>query len=77
MARVLEELGLSWETVVVPRRDRSEIVRLSGQPLVPLLVDGDDVIADSRRIIAHLRARYGKGGPAEPERKGIVARLLE
>lgn len=78
VTRVLEELGLHWESIVVNRWDRSEVVRLSGQPLVPVLVDGDEVIADSRRIIAHLRQRHGKPEPAEePQRKGLLARLLE
>lgn len=57
--RVLEELGLPFETVMVNRWDRSEVERISGQPLVPVLVDGHEVIADSRRIIEHLRGRYG------------------
>ena len=32
---------------------------VSGQRRVPVLVDGDDVVVESRRIVRHLYARYG------------------
>jgi glutathione S-transferase len=31
----------------------------SGQRRVPVLVDGDEVVVDSRRIVRHLYVRYG------------------
>ncbi|MFN7973247.1 MAG: glutathione S-transferase N-terminal domain-containing protein [Acidobacteriota bacterium] len=57
----LAAMALPWEEVEVDRRDRSEVRRLSGQPLVPIIVDEDRVIADSRAIVRYLRERYGRG----------------
>ena len=41
------------------REGRDEVERLSGQRMVPVLVDGDTVIWDSRRIVRHLYSTYG------------------
>ena len=38
--------------------DRSAVEALSGQPLVPVLVDDDRVVADSTAIVEHLDARW-------------------
>jgi glutathione S-transferase len=35
---------------------------MTGQEKTPVLVDGDVVVADSRRIVAYLYATYGDGG---------------
>jgi glutaredoxin len=45
----LTELGLDYETVNVPagRSARTEVIELSGQDRVPVIKDGDLVIADS------------------------------
>ncbi len=47
---------LDFETVDVPFDDmeRAEILRLSGQPLTPLLMDGDRPVWDSAAILRHL-----------------------
>jgi len=60
--RKLDELGLAYEGVEVPipHRDRREVIAVSGQPEVPVLVDGDVVIDDDDRIIPYLEARYGQ-----------------
>ena len=52
----LEAKGIEYEKVEVPRdRDeRTELFELSGQYMVPVLVDGDKVISDSAAIIAYL-----------------------
>lgn len=57
----IENVGVEVELVEVPypREERTELVAVSGQPRVPVLVDGDEVIVDSRRIVRHLYARYG------------------
>ena len=73
--KVLEDLELDYESVRVSPWDRSEVMRLSGQPRVPMLVDGDEAIADSYRIIAHLNRRYGDAAPPEPK-KPLLSRLL-
>jgi glutathione S-transferase len=50
--------GLAVDWVEVDPADRSTVEALSGQPLVPVLVDGDDVVADSTAIIALLEERH-------------------
>jgi glutathione S-transferase len=63
----LTELGLDYETVNVPakRSERTEVIELSGQERVPVIKDGDLVLADSARIVAYLDETYGPG--ADPE----------
>ena len=67
-ARRLRKLGLDYRTERVPyrRSARPEIEELTKQRRVPVLVDGDEVIHDSRRIIQYLDWRYGA---ASDERK--------
>ena len=48
-------LDVEWEDV--DAADRSPVERISGQPLVPVLVDGGRVVADSTVIIRHLEER--------------------
>ena len=64
--RRLRRLGLEHETVRVPyrRASRPEIEELTRQRRVPVLVDDDEVISDSRRILQYLEWRYPTG--AEP-----------
>ena len=54
VALALAHKGLEAEWVSVPYDDRAEIERLSGQTLVPVLVDGDLVLPDSPAILRHL-----------------------
>jgi Glutathione S-transferase, N-terminal domain len=60
-ARRLKKLGLEYRTERVARRraHRPEIIELTAQPYVPVLVDGDEVINDSRRILQYLDWAYG------------------
>jgi Glutathione S-transferase, N-terminal domain len=60
--------GIELEYVDVPYDDRTEIVRVSGQELVPVLVDGDAVITDSP---GHPRAPRG----AFPRAAALPARV--
>jgi glutathione S-transferase len=53
-------VGVEYEAIEVPR-DRSardEVVALSGQPLVPVIVDGATVVWDSQRIVRYLYSTY-------------------
>jgi glutaredoxin 3 len=61
VARRLRRHGLSHRTRRVPyrRSDRPEIVELTKQSRVPVLVDGDEVVHDSRRINQYLDWKYG------------------
>lgn len=57
----IENVGAEVELIEVPypHDERVEVLTLSDQPRVPVLVDGDEVIVDSRRIVRHLYERYG------------------
>jgi glutathione S-transferase len=56
VARRLRAMDIDFQTVRVPflKRDRPEVDELTGQRWVPVLVDGDDVIHDSHRILEYL-----------------------
>jgi glutathione S-transferase len=59
--QAIENVGAEVELVEVPypREEREEVFRASGQRRVPVLVDGDAVVIDSRRIVRHLYDRHG------------------
>jgi glutathione S-transferase len=60
VARELDRRELDYEQVRVgkPRRRRVEIEELTGQTWLPVLVDGDEVVHESHRIVEYLRWRY-------------------
>jgi glutathione S-transferase len=58
VALALAYKRLEVESVVITYDDRSPVVEVSGQGLVPVLVDGGEVIPDSVRILRHLEARW-------------------
>jgi glutathione S-transferase len=66
--------GLALEWVDVPAEDRSEVVRISGQELVPVLDDDGLIVADSPLILEHLEARFPEPAllPADPARRAEV-----
>jgi glutathione S-transferase len=57
----LANVGVEHELVNVPyeRGERADVLALTGQALVPVLVDGDTVVWDSRRIVRYLYETYG------------------
>jgi glutathione S-transferase len=61
VARRLSKHRLEYRTERVPyaRKDRPEIVELTRQNRVPVLVDGDEVVHDSKRIKQYLDWKYG------------------
>ena len=63
VARKLERLDVDYRTERVPyrRRSRPEVIELTGQRRVPLLIDGSEVVHDSKRIREYLDWRYGDG----------------
>jgi glutathione S-transferase len=71
---VLAHKGLEVEWIDVDPHDRSPVEEISGQPLVPVLVDGDEVVADSTAIIRHLEDRHLEPAvwPREPARRAEV-----
>jgi glutathione S-transferase len=58
----LRRMGLDYASVPIDPADRTEVQRVSGQRLVPVLRDDDRVIPDSTRILRYLIARYGEHG---------------
>ena len=71
--------GLGVESVVISYEDRSPVVAVSGQGLVPVIVDDGEVVADSVRILRHLEERYPEPPlfPAEAVRRAEVDLFLE
>jgi glutathione S-transferase len=58
VALALAYKGIEVESVVISYEDRSPVVEVSGQGLVPVLVDGDEVVPDSVRILRYLEAKW-------------------
>ena len=76
---VLQAKGLCFRTVeVTPGIGQVAVFRLSGQRQVPVLVDGDVVMADSSAIARHLEQREASPAliPSEPKAAAQV-HLLE
>lgn len=49
---------LPYDVENIRPMDRSEVIRLSGQGLVPVLVDGEKAVADSTAVLLYLDERY-------------------
>jgi glutathione S-transferase len=67
VARRLRAAGIDYDQVRVPfsKKERPEVEDLTGQRWVPVLVHGDEVIHDSRRIVEyidHLDRESGAAG---------------
>ncbi len=56
--RELDRLNLDYEAVDADADGREEVMRLSGQRLIPILTIDDEVLVDSSSIIRELRRRY-------------------
>ena len=79
VALALAHKGLDAESVAVDPADRGPVRAVSGQDLVPVLVDGDTVIADSTRILEHLEARFPDPPlyPADPAQRAQVRIFID
>jgi glutathione S-transferase len=79
VALALAFKGVEVESVPVDPADRAAAREVSGQDLVPVLVDGDEVITDSTRILHHLEARFPDPPlfPADPARAAEVEVFLD
>src|SRR5690606_33463900 len=53
--------GIPCRRVTVDPANRGPVVELSGQPLTPVLLDGDRVVYDSYAILRYLDANYPEG----------------
>lgn len=54
VALALAHKGIEVDSTYIDYADRSEVQRVSGQGLVPVLVDGDTVVTGSMRIVAYV-----------------------
>ena len=74
VALALAHKGLAAESVWIEYSDRSPVERVSGQPLVPVLVDGDRVLVESMDIVRYLDERHPEPSlyPADPARRAEV-----
>ena len=66
--------AIEIEWIDVDPSDRSPVEAVSGQPLVPVLVDGDEIVSDSPVIIDWLERRVPDPPlfPREPARRAEV-----
>jgi glutathione S-transferase len=74
VALALAHKGIPVEYVDVDDEDRSPVVEISGQELVPVLVDGDLVLSDSPVILEYLEERHPEPPlyPADESRRAEV-----
>ena len=74
VALALAHKGIPVEYVDVDDEDRSPVVEISGQELVPVLVDGELVLSDSPVILEYLEERHPEPPlyPADEARRAEV-----
>jgi glutathione S-transferase len=74
VALALAHKGLEAESVWISYEDRGEVERVSGQGLVPVIVDDGTVVADSMAIVEYLDARYPQAPllPSDEARRAEV-----
>ncbi len=74
VALALAHKGLEVEWVDVDPSDRSEVVRVSGQELVPVLEHDGGILSDSPAILEFLEATYPEPPllPADPARRAEI-----
>ena len=79
VALALAHKSLEVEWVDVDPGDRGPVVEVSGQELVPVLVDGDLVLSDSPLILEHLEQRFPEPPlfPRDPARREELGSFLD
>ena len=79
VALALAHKGIEVEYVEIDPDDRSEVVHVSGQELVPVLVDGDRIVADSPAILEYLEERFPERPlyPADPARRAELQLFID
>ncbi len=66
VALALAHKGLVAESVFVPYEDRTLVRAVSGQDLVPVLVDDGKAVIDSMEIVRYLEERFADAPPLYP-----------
>jgi glutathione S-transferase len=71
--------GVEIDWVDVDPADRTPVEAISGQPLVPVLVDGEEIVSDSPLILQWLEIRYPEPPlyPSEPARRAEVQLFVD
>jgi glutathione S-transferase len=79
VALALAHKGLQVESVVIDYADRAPVEAVSGQPLVPVLVDDGVPIADSAAILRHLEDKWPEPPlfPREPAKRAELDVFVE
>jgi glutathione S-transferase len=79
VALALGHKGLEVEWIDADPDDRAEVERVSGQPLVPVLVDGSTVVFDSTEILRYLEEQVPVPPlwPADPARAAELDVFLD
>jgi glutathione S-transferase len=77
LALAFKSIEVEW--IDIDPDDRSEVVRVSGQELVPVLVDGDLVLFDSPVILDYLEERFPERPlyPADPARRAELRMFVD
>lgn len=79
VALALGHKGVEVEYVDVDPADRSEVRRVSGQDLVPVLDDDGRIVVDSMQIVAYLEERHPERPlyPNDPSRRAEVLIFID
>lgn len=79
VALALAHKGLEVESVVIDYGDRSSVLEVSGQPLVPVIDDDGTVVHDSSEILRYLERRWPEPPlfPREPARRAEMDVFIE
>jgi glutathione S-transferase len=79
VALALAHKSLDVESVWIDPNDRSEVERVSGQPLVPVLEHDGSVVVDSMEIVAYLEELQPDPPlyPADPARRAELEIFIE
>jgi glutathione S-transferase len=79
VALALAHKGLAVESVWIEYSDRTEVERVSGQGLVPVIDDDGTVVVDSTAILRHLEERYPDPPlyPREPARRAEMELFID
>jgi glutathione S-transferase len=79
VALALAYKGIEVESIGVTPEDRSPVRELSGQDLVPVLIDGELVLPDSTAILEHLEERFPEPPlySADPARRAEVRIFID